>query len=105
MINFDVLDSIVNDSDLIRWQKSNELNCSCSLKRIKLWLQKLVTDFTNQTPKFKIYEDNTTVKRFAKNPTNIKRLKHIDVKHHSVNDYIDRENLTVEHIGSKRPIG
>lgn len=69
-----------------------------------IWLKKLLIDFNIET-KINVFEDNQACIKIIKNPENITRVKHIDIKLKFLVDNINKNNITINYICSEKQLG
>lgn len=64
-----------------------------------LWLKSLLGSISiNVSNAIPFFEDNKGCICIAKNPTNHKRTKHIDIKYHFSRDHVLKGNVIIEYI-------
>lgn len=68
--------------------------CEC------LWLKKLLCDLKVKVDKIAVYEDNQGCIAVIKNPENIRRVKHIDLKYHFVSENVKKGVIDVLYVES-----
>ena len=67
-----------------------------------IWLRNLLEDLRmEQNSTTKIRVDNKSAIKLAKNPVYHERSKHIDVRYHSIREYIKNEEVRVIHVASR----
>ena len=60
------------------------------------WLMQLLSEISvHLSPTFILFEDNTSAIALASHGRLTSRCKHIDIKYHSIQEYIERGILTV----------
>lgn len=79
-----------------------ELIALCSAVQDCIWLKRLLKDFYINIDTIKIFEDNRGCIFLVKNPENNRRVKHIDLKFHFVNEEIKAGSITIEYLNTKR---
>jgi hypothetical protein len=62
-----------------------------------IWLIKIQNDLKVKRTKMKIYEDNQSTIKTAKNEIHTERSKHIDVRYHFVREQLQKEIVEVEY--------
>nr|GEV81147.1 ribonuclease H-like domain, reverse transcriptase, RNA-dependent DNA polymerase [Tanacetum cinerariifolium] len=68
-----------------------------------LWLKRLLSKITDSNKeKNTIYVDNKSAIALMKNPVFHGRSKHIDTKYHFIQECVEKEDLTVEHINGEQ---
>ena len=60
-----------------------------------------INNYTDPIVYCKVYEDNSGALEMATNHKYRPRTKHINVKLHHFRDYVDRKEITIQHIGSE----
>jgi hypothetical protein len=64
-----------------------------------LWLRYFLSELGFPQPATRVFEDNQGTIRAALNAgDNLKRMKHIDIRHHFIRDYLHRGDFTLEYI-------
>ena len=82
-----------------------ELVSVCVSVQSGLWLVKLLSDFNIDVGKLIIWEDNQACISLIKNPSNNKRVKHIDIKYRFIQEKIDENKIEIRYIKSEDQIG
>ena len=63
-----------------------------------LWMQKLLLDYGICQEHLTIYCDNTNAINISKNPMQHSRTKHIEIRHHLIQELVEDGALTLEFI-------
>ena len=63
-----------------------------------LWMQKLLLDYGICQEHLTIYCDNTSVINISKNPIQHSRMKHIEIRHRFIREFVEDSTLTLEFI-------
>lgn len=81
-----------------------ELISVCASIQDGLWLKKILEDLQVNINRIVLYEDNQACISIIKNPDNIRRTKHIDIKYRFVCDKVKSGKIEVKYIDSKRQL-
>jgi hypothetical protein len=65
-----------------------------------LWMRQTLRDFGYNMSKVTLLCDNESAIRFADNPVEHSRTKHIDIRHHFLRDHQQKGNIDVFHIST-----
>lgn len=82
----------------------SELVALCSALTEGLWVQKVLKDLGVNISKFIVWEDNMGCINIIKNPSNNRRVKHIDLKYHFISEQVANEKLEIKYIDSKHQV-
>ena len=63
-----------------------------------LWMQKLLLDYGIRQEHLTIYCDNNSAINISKNPVQLSRRKHIEIRHHFIRELVEDGTLTLEFI-------
>ena len=63
-----------------------------------LWMQKLLLDYGIRQEHLTIYCDNTSAINISKNPVQHSGTKHIEIRHHFIQELVEDGTLTLEFI-------
>lgn len=77
-----------------------ELVALCDAVRDGLWLRKLISDLGVSFNNVTFFEDNQGCLSLIKNPSNNKRVKHIDLKFHFICEYYNSGIIHLKYIPS-----
>ena len=66
-----------------------------------LWMQKLLLDYGICQEHLTIYYDNTSAINISKNLVQHSRTKHIEIRHHFIQEFVKDGTLTLEFIHTK----
>lgn len=78
-----------------------ELIALCTAVSEGLWLRKLFSDLGVKFKQIKYYEDNQGCLALIKNPSNNRRVKHIDLKFNFVCDYYKSGIILLDYVSSE----
>jgi hypothetical protein len=65
-----------------------------------LWMKATLNNFEIKFKQVPLLCDNESAMKFANNPVQHVRTKHIDVRHHFIRDYQQKENICIENVGT-----
>jgi hypothetical protein len=80
--------------------KVNKSSCEAEYKVLSKALTKINELLPNFNTKIKFFIYNETVKDILKSDASSKRMRHIDIDYHYVEDDLQRKNCSIEHITS-----
>lgn len=60
-----------------------------------LWIKYQLEDYSIKEDQIPIYCDNTSEINLSKNPIQHSRAKHIEVRHHFIQDYVQRGTINI----------
>ena len=63
-----------------------------------LWIKYQLEDYSVREEEIPIYCDNTSAINLSKNPIQHSRVKHIEVRHHFLRDYVQRKMVVLQFI-------
>jgi hypothetical protein len=65
-----------------------------------LWMKQTLLDFGLKFEEILILSDNESAVKVATNPVQHSRTKHIDIWHHFLRDYVNKEDIKIDGIGT-----
>lgn len=74
----------------------------CEATKEAIWLRQLMEDIHESINVPKLFVDNQSAIRLAKNPEFHKRTKHIGVKYHFVREKVRDKEINVEFVGTEK---
>ena len=75
-----------------------ELVALCNAVREGLWLKKLLSDFDIDVKTVNFFEDNQGCIALIKNPSNNKRVKHLDLKYNFVCECLEKNYIQLKYV-------
>lgn len=76
----------------------------CSSIQEGIWLEKLLADFQIRVNSVRVHEDNQGCINIIKNPSNNKRVKHMDIKYNYISDLWKKGRISLEYVESKKQL-
>ena len=67
-------------------------------------MQQTLRDFGVNLKKSLFYSHNTNEMNVSKNPVNLSRTKHIDIRHHFLRDHVSKETITLDFVNTENQI-
>ena len=69
-----------------------------------LWMRQIFSDYGLTFPPTTIYCDSSSAIDLSKNHVHHSRTKHIDIQHHFIIDHQDKNDISLEHIATKKQL-
>jgi hypothetical protein len=69
-----------------------------------MWIEMFLTELGIPTNHAIIYGDNNGAMMTANNPTHHSRMKHIDIKWHSIREYIEENKISIARVNTKEMV-
>jgi len=67
-----------------------------------IWLKNILKDFgVELSESIKLYEDNQSCIQLSQNPGHHRRTKHIDIRHHYIQEKVEEGVVTLKYITSE----
>ena len=96
-------------NDLVSWMSKKQNSISLSIAKAEyivtgscctqlLWMQKLLLDYGICQEHLTIYCNNTSAINISKNSVQNSRTKHIEIRHHFIQELVEDGTLTLEFI-------
>ena len=88
--------------DIIAWDTTEaELIAMSSAANELMWIKQLCTDFSITAKKPTLWGDDKSANLFAVNPISSDRSNYIRVRHLSVREYVEHDEMDVQFVGTK----
>jgi hypothetical protein len=69
-----------------------------------LWMKQTLSDFGCEFSKISLLYDNESAIKLANNPVQHSRTKHINIRHHFLQDHEAKRDIALHHVGTERQL-